>query len=836
MSPLFTSAGPDSLESRRDALSALDAILQNSGHGSGSVDKKKHRSKKNTLPAPGAVAALNADSGYESGSAGSDEVDSDDDDFDYEGQLPAEHYLAKAESLNISQLRQRRYSPLTQEKLDGLRRYWRSYCRLVKVKPQQHWRWISDSEETIRFLYGFFNWRCDIRRGKNGRYCPGIKTKSSLQTFWKTWHLVLKQETASGLSKDTMVKVEDVIACLATEKDLALFGRPKKNMYIEDLAEFACVVLTTTEMSFVCGWERIQLLFFLQLAAITASRPSALLYLRYRDIGLTLIRDPQGGRPRLFIYLRPEFTKRFLGEKPPNEFKIPDIIFDPTLVLSPHVCLLSMLFHIKAFKSISTTGPVLDSAEKLYSVGVVDGKGQQPLLLKDELLDKFVFCQTEPTPTGFKICLEKRMTTSVVRSRMRRAGEITGFEQVANPYKLRYAGAKAFNNSEEITDALQNVMLQHADIRTFVKHYQVDVDVDAQGIVRKTGSQTPLVRFACSMSASIDPNRPYKLTPEESRSINFLPEVLERQAAVKQRERDWADRKADLETANRVCKAVFGHVDPELLAESNAQMLEKMEFFQDQVTEAKAAYNDSVRQLRNEKQRQRNQQIRENLARYKNEQPVIDLERQLAGKLVDTQVMDAFEHEGAMPPEHLIFVDNMLTAPGASLEAEYQRRIKTINAGVAFCGVEEGRPLRRPAQSRGRPVPDGDDPCPPAKRQRLSAEDDTEVLLRQAIESVKVNSRDERPQVCFLCVGNPNCSLEDRVAKYKTPGSLTRHFLRKHVNPPWPANGVECNVCDREAFPEKFDLVKHAEAAHGTVVRGPAQEKLALEYQQSLAR
>ncbi|EEH47566.2 uncharacterized protein PADG_03650 [Paracoccidioides brasiliensis Pb18] len=176
---------------------------------------------------------------------------------------------------------------------------------------------------------------------------------------------------------------------------------------------------------------------------------------------------PDGGHPQLFIFLKPEFTKRFLGDKELNKFKIPEIIFDPTLVLSPHICLLTMLFHIGGFKSISTTGPVLDSAEKLYSVKVLNGKGQQPLLLKDELLDKFVFCQTELTSTGFKICLDKRMTPSMMSSRMRQA--------------------------KEVTEALQNVMLQHADIRTFVKHYQVDVDVDAQGIVRKTGSQTELV-------------------------------------------------------------------------------------------------------------------------------------------------------------------------------------------------------------------------------------------------------------------------------------------------------------------------------------------------------
>lgn len=30
---------------------------------------------------------------------------------------------------------------------------------------------------------------------------------------------------------------------------------------------------------------------------------------------------------------------------------------------------------------------------------------------------------------------------------MRRCGEITGFEEIAHPYNLRYAGAKAFNSS-----------------------------------------------------------------------------------------------------------------------------------------------------------------------------------------------------------------------------------------------------------------------------------------------------------------------------------------------------------------------------------------------------
>ena len=106
-----------------------------------------------------------------------------------------------------------------------------------------------------------------------------------------------------------------------------------------------------------------------------------------------------------------------------------------------------MLFHIDGFKRITKTGPVLDNAKALYSVGIVDGLNQQELKLKDEILDKYVFCQVERVTTGYRIVLEKRMLGSTLRSQMRRIGEITAFEDIVKPYLLRYAAAKEFNNS-----------------------------------------------------------------------------------------------------------------------------------------------------------------------------------------------------------------------------------------------------------------------------------------------------------------------------------------------------------------------------------------------------
>jgi hypothetical protein len=358
----------------------------------------------------------------------------------------------------------------------------------------------------------------------------------------------------------------------------------------------------------------------------------------------------------------------------------------------------------------------------------------------------------------------------------------------------------------------------------------VDVDVDVQGIIRKTGSQTPLVRFACSLSASIDPDRPFKLSPKESKSLNELPVVLARQETVKKRKQKWDDRKVKLDRANMACQAAFGHVEG-AVPKHYHQLRAKLELFQDRTMEAKRRYNKAVRELRNEKQRQRNRRVRENLERYRNEQPVIDLERQLAGKLVDTKVMGSLEHKGFMPPQHLMVIDATLTMPGATLEAEYQRRINAINAMTAFCPVEEGRPTPRPIQSCRRPVPDDDEFHPPAKRQRRVSEDDTQIALRQAMETVRIKSQDQRPTICFLCLGNSNLPLKERIAKHATPGSLTRHFLRKHVNPPWPARGIQCNVCGMEFLGQKSDLLNHAERCHGTVVRGHTQGKLALECQ-----
>jgi hypothetical protein len=103
-------------------------------------------------------------------------------------------------------------------------------------------------------------------------------------------------------------------------------------------------------------------------------------------------------------------------------FPIPEIIYDPTLVLSPHVFLLGMLFKARAFKS-----PSIDSPERLYSLNVLDGLSEQKLPLREELDDDFIFCQAVREAHSVRIAHEVQLTLASVWYQMKKGGQITGF-------------------------------------------------------------------------------------------------------------------------------------------------------------------------------------------------------------------------------------------------------------------------------------------------------------------------------------------------------------------------------------------------------------------------
>ena len=55
---------------------------------------------------------------------------------------------------------------------------------------------------------------------------------------------------------------------------------------------------------------------------------------------------------------------------------------------------------------------------------------------------------------------------------------------------------------------------------------------------------------------------------------------------------------------------------------------------------------------------------------YEEEQPVVNNKWQLTRKLVDRDVMEALQQSGYMTLQHMVLINNILMAPGATFEAE----------------------------------------------------------------------------------------------------------------------------------------------------------------------
>ncbi|OJD16129.1 hypothetical protein AJ78_03709 [Emergomyces pasteurianus Ep9510] len=740
------------------------------------------------------------DSGNDTdGTGDSDESDESDEEFWEEDKLPPpEHYEAEEANLDTKHLRRRRLKQQTINGIDRARDHWHQYCKYMKRDVFVAYRALS-----IQSLKGFLSWACDQRRGKGGRRRPGIQAVSSLITFWKQYSQAYKQDTSNDIDPLIMSQSQDVIELIADEKKLNRDPRPPGTMYVDDLAEYNRVLLTTNEMEFQVGWARIQLILYTQLAGVTANRPDALTQLRYCDLVLTLVRDPHSSTPRLCVGLTALFTKTHLGMKDANTFWLPEIIYDPTLVLSPHVFLLGMLFHIQAFKS-----PSIRTAEQLYSLGILDGLNQQELPMRDDLLDKFVFCMVVREGDGVRIAHERRLTTSSLRNRMRKGGEITGFDQAAKPYILRDGAAKAYNESPDISDSLQNLMLQHASIDTFVKHYlDRNITADVLSIYRGLEPQKALMRMVCSMSRSIDPRRPWKLTPEQSRSVNDLPHILKisRKVEYLKKRRDSAASCLHGKIGQRYRRK----------AEADDRWEKKYRRLAKEYERWDQRHHEAVRRLRGAKQHARTLLKREILERYRQEQPVIDSEQQLSGKVVDEHVRS--ELQRYMPPELMIMIDAVLTLPPTTSAAELQRRIRAIHAVSAYCGVEEGPICRR----RGRgSSPKPTTAKPTAHKAEAIGQPSSDRLLESAAQAVRT---EDRPKICFICLQNTNLVLSDRVYSFRRPGDLTKHFQGRHLDKFRP---LDCNMCNVRLATLK-ELLVHAETAHGTVTRSPKYRMLA---------
>ncbi|KAL1974056.1 hypothetical protein VTN31DRAFT_5616 [Thermomyces dupontii] len=248
---------------------------------------------------------------------------------------------------------------------------------------------------------------------------------------------------------------------------------------------------------------------------------------------------------------------------------------------------------------------------------------------------------------------------------MSRVGEITGFATRVTPYCLRYGAAKALNDNSRVSTQLQNVILQHADSSTFEKHYSVDVHVDLQGIWRGDESQNSAVtRAACSLSRTIDPQRPIRLTAEDLRHLDGQPALQK----LKQQKEKLYKTMRDLQRG------------PE-----------------DEYKLARQRYERVRRKYQNELRLTRRKLLREKRETFSRDQPVRDVEHQLRGDNLEGEVVGALPSSPALSPQHLALLEAVLQPPGETVEADVNRLIAAVNAVRVYCGVVEGK-VPRPTQ------------------------------------------------------------------------------------------------------------------------------------------
>lgn len=309
---------------------------------------------------------------------------------------------------------------------------------------------------------------------------------------------------------------------------------------------------------------------------------------------------------------------------------------------------------------------------------------------------------------------------------------------------------------------MQNLMMGHASISTFVKHYLARrITVDTQAVVRGIKPQAALMRAVCTMSRSIDRRRPRQLTAEQSSSVNNLPVV-----------RSLLDRRTRLKRRAKTS-------DPDYAALSV--------------------------KISRERQHQRHNLLKDIQAQWEREQPVLDVERQLSGK---GHIDDPKTVPEVMDPAHLELASSVLSSPGTNVTEEMQRRNRAIRAVMVYCGIEEGQARTGRALKRG-----NDDVAAMPVSTSTCLKDDALAAAKRSVYN------DHRPKVCFVCLGNDRLPTLSRVYAFHTPGDLSKHFKRKHLRQIDANAAIDCELCE-VTMQNKMHFQRHAHDIHGLVSTG----------------
>ena len=290
---------------------------------------------------------------------------------------------------------------------------------------------------------------------------------------------------------------------------------------------------------------------------------------------------------------------------------------------------------------------------------------------------------------------------------------------------------------------------------------------DTQAAYRGLEPQTALMRAASGMSRTIDQRRPRKLTAAQQAEINRLPKVRALYQRLQSQRQWFTDQK-------RTIASTKG-------------------------TPIYREYQEAYLAYRNMKRRQEKALLREVKARYKKEQPVIDIQRQLNGVLSVELETTVEEYVFA---ERVRVINALFTFATSSPEEECKRRVEAIDALTALCRLQEGKRACRPRPSASPIQLEGNQTSPSA------------LEGRSLSDSLPIECR---PTQCIFCVGQEALPAASRLRSFHSRGDLKKHFHRKHLrhhpeDQPIPCPHPRCDT----TLTGKMHLLNHAEVIHKT--------------------
>ena len=286
---------------------------------------------------------------------------------------------------------------------------------------------------------------------------------------------------------------------------------------------------------------------------------------------------------------------------------------------------------------------------------------------------------------------------------------------------------------------------------------------DTQAAYRGLKPQTALMRAASGMSRTIDPRRPRKLSLAQQAEVDRYPDVRLLRRRLKSLLQTFRDQKRSIASAK------------------GALLYDR--------------YRQAYQAHRNLRRRHEKALLTKVKERYKKEQPVIDIQRQLKGLPMAEQ--EALQTAEYVFEERVHAIDALFTFATSSTEEECQRRITAINALIALCKKQESQGFRRRRA-------------------------DIKFKEKQTSVSPPPNLSETLPveckaTQCIFCLGNEDLSAPDRLKTFASHGDLKKHFHRKHLRhhpngQPIACPHPRCEVILNDAM----HLQNHAEVVHKT--------------------